>query len=159
MNRKKIDKILWKNCAWVYLTWIALAAMVNIAVDSFGLYDDYYCTEIIRLNEPMFHPIEQCISDDECGKCTNDELQFIVVERYCDYKLKSKLVAFLLSFFVGGFGVDYFYLSMGKFHYIGCGIGKMFTCGGCGIWWMVSWIQILCDALPDGNGYPLHVDP
>ena len=38
---------------------------------------------------------------------------------------KSKLAAFLLSFFLGGFGVDWFYLSKGTFTYIMVGILKL----------------------------------
>ena len=42
---------------------------------------------------------------------------------------KSKLVAFLLSFFLGGLGADWFYLSQGVFSYIMVGIIKMFLIG------------------------------
>ena len=38
---------------------------------------------------------------------------------------RSKLVAFLLSLFLGGFGVDWFYLSIGNFVYIVVGIIKL----------------------------------
>ena len=38
---------------------------------------------------------------------------------------KSKLAAFLLSFFLGGFGADWFYLSRGVASYIIVGIVKM----------------------------------
>merc|ERR1712080_26411 len=44
-------------------------------------------------------------------------------------KGKSKLVAFLLSFFLGEFGVDWFYLSNGSAGYIVAGIFKLITLG------------------------------
>lgn len=46
---------------------------------------------------------------------------------------KSKLVAFLLSFFVGGFGADWFYLSNGVFTYIMVGIIKLLLIGQAGL--------------------------
>ena len=99
---------------------------------------------------------------------------------------KSKLAAFLISFFFGGFGADWFYLSKGYFTYIFAGIVKLlfkFCCCCCcfglksasdssggvtvllqclklpfGIWWLVDWIRILCDAFPDGAGMELMND-
>jgi len=73
----------------------------------------------------------------------------------CTYSQKSKLAAFLLSFFVGGFGADWFYLSVGNGGYIVAGVFKMLTLGGIGIWWLVDWIRILTNAFPDGQNYPL----
>lgn len=34
--------------------------------------------------------------------------------KYCNYEQKEKLTAFLLSFFIGSTGADWFYLSRGK---------------------------------------------
>ena len=45
---------------------------------------------------------------------------------------KSKLAAFLLSFFLGGFGADWFYLSRGVFTYIMVGIIKLLLIGQAG---------------------------
>ena len=53
----------------------------------------------------------------------------------CAYLAKSKLVAFLLSFFMGGLGIDWFYLSVGSASYIVGGIVKIifvFILPGCG---------------------------
>ncbi len=60
---------------------------------------------------------------------------------------KSRLVAFLLSFFLGWIGVHRFYV--GK---IGTGILWLFT-GGCfGIGNFVDWIMILAGAFKDKEG-------
>jgi len=52
---------------------------------------------------------------------------------YTTNQRKSKLVTFLLGFFVGNFGADRFYLG-----YIGAGIGKLITSGGFGIWTLIG---------------------
>jgi TM2 domain-containing membrane protein YozV len=63
---------------------------------------------------------------------------------------KSWMVALLLSIFLGGLGVDRFYLG-----YMGLGVAKLLTCGGCGVWSIIDLIMIAMDKLPDANGQPL----
>lgn len=63
---------------------------------------------------------------------------------------KDFMVTLLLSIFVGTFGVDRFYLG-----YVGLGVLKLVTGGGCGIWWLIDIILIATDKLPDANGRPL----
>ena len=56
---------------------------------------------------------------------------------HCAYKRRSERVAFLLSLFVGGFGIDWFYLSRTGSHYIIAGILKLvLVCGCCSVWFL-----------------------
>lgn len=51
---------------------------------------------------------------------------------------KSYLVALLLSLFLGGFGIDRFYLG-----HTGLGVAKLLLCWGTfGIWWAIDVILI-----------------
>jgi TM2 domain-containing membrane protein YozV len=57
------------------------------------------------------------------------------------------LTLLLLSIFLGELGVDRFYV--GK---IGTGILKLITVGGCGIWWLIDLVLIICGKFTDSNG-------
>ena len=86
-----------------------------------------------------------------CGADTRPEAEVCVK---CGVRLaraggegREWLVALLLSVFVGGLGIDRFYLG-----YIGLGILKLVTLGGCGIWWLVDLILIATDSMKDAQG-------
>ncbi|MFT4189468.1 MAG: NINE protein [Aeromicrobium sp.] len=64
---------------------------------------------------------------------------------------KEWLPTVLISFFLGGLGVDRFYLG-----YTGLGIAKLLTCGGCGVWSLIDFIMIIMDKIPDAQGRPLR---
>lgn len=64
---------------------------------------------------------------------------------------KDWLTALLISFFVGWFGIDRFYLG-----YTGLGILKLITFGGCGLWYLVDLILIAMGNLNDSNDLPLR---
>ncbi|MDZ7744594.1 MAG: TM2 domain-containing protein [Candidatus Saccharibacteria bacterium] len=61
------------------------------------------------------------------------------------------LAALLLSVLIGELGIDRFYMG-----YIGTGILKLITLGGCGIWWLIDVILIATDNLKDADGQPLQ---
>jgi TM2 domain-containing membrane protein YozV len=64
---------------------------------------------------------------------------------------KQWLVALLLSIFLGGLGIDRFYLG-----YIGLGILKLITLGGCGIWALIDIILIATGKMKDAQGNELE---
>lgn len=63
---------------------------------------------------------------------------------------KSKIAAALLCFFLGGFGIHRFYLG-----YTTIGIIQLLTLGGCRIWALIDFIQILLGNLKDSEGRDL----
>jgi hypothetical protein len=75
-----------------------------------------------------------CNTDAECnnGKCSSNQCKCdagytTYMNQTCNYKQKEKLTAFLLSFLVGAFGADWFYLADGKDTYIVAGVFKLLT--------------------------------
>jgi hypothetical protein len=63
---------------------------------------------------------------------------------------KEWLPALLISVFLGGLGIDRFYLGC-----VGLGILKLITFGGCGIWALIDIILIATGSLKDAKGLPL----
>ncbi len=64
---------------------------------------------------------------------------------------KSRTVAAILGFFLGGLGVDRFYLGN-----VGLGVAKLLVGWlTVGIWPLVDWIIILAGSAHDGDGLPV----
>ncbi len=66
--------------------------------------------------------------------------------------VKSQSTAFVLSWLLGGLGVDRFYLG-----YVGLGILKLLTCGGLMIWWLVDFLLLGMHLMKDADGNSLRV--
>jgi hypothetical protein len=75
---------------------------------------------------------------------------FLAAELPGVFSDRDWLSTLLISFFVGWFGIDRFYLG-----YTGLGILKLITFGGCGIWYIVDLILIAMGKLDDSQGRPL----
>jgi TM2 domain-containing membrane protein YozV len=63
---------------------------------------------------------------------------------------KDWLTTLLLSIFLGGLGVDRFYVGS-----IGLGIAKLLTCGGVGVWSLIDIILVATGKMKDGKGLPI----
>ena len=61
--------------------------------------------------------------------------------------MKNKTVAILLSFFLGGLGIDRFYLG-----YTGLGVLKLLTGGVFGILWLIDFVRLLTGSLKPKDG-------
>ena len=63
---------------------------------------------------------------------------------------KSFSTAVLLALFLGGLGIDRFYLG-----YTGLGVAKLLTFGGCGVWSLIDFIMIAMRSVKAADGTPL----
>ena len=66
--------------------------------------------------------------------------------------VKSQATAFILSWLLGAFGVDRFYLG-----YTGLGILKLITLGGCGLWAVIDFAILGMGNMKDAQGNSLRI--
>lgn len=67
-----------------------------------------------------------------------DERKFLGIQAA---SYKSPMTLLIVSIFLGGLGVDRFMLGQ-----TGAGIGKLLTCGGSGVWWLIDLFLISKEA-------------
>ena len=82
--------------------------------------------------EPLVESIQRSNIDEQ-------SLQFMLTQ------LKDPTISIIVSIFVGTLGIDRFLIGD-----IGLGIGKLVTCGGCGIWWLID-LFLIMDATKQKN--------
>jgi TM2 domain-containing membrane protein YozV len=87
------------------------------------------------------------------GKGRDSDGLALAREPPCGTPQKSQGTAFLLSYFLGSFGADRFYLGQ-----TGLGIAKLLTCGGFGIWAIIDVILIGMGKMKDAEGNSLNYD-
>lgn len=78
-------------------------------------------------------------------------MQQVIVNQGSDGKSdKQKIVAALLCWFLGLWGIHRFYLG-----HTGIGLIQLFTLGMCGVWTFIDFIMILTGGVKDIQGRPL----
>jgi TM2 domain-containing membrane protein YozV len=63
---------------------------------------------------------------------------------------KDWVVTLVLSFLLGGLGIDRFYSGS-----VLLGVLKLFTLGGLGLWWLIDLIMLITGNYKDGDGNPI----
>jgi hypothetical protein len=132
---------------FVHLLIGAISALTFISfINAISLHTDATAVLNVSIVEPSAvknHP--KCFADTDCGghgKCLNHTVCHCDLgwtsngnatepNTDCNYQQRSKKTAFLLSLFVGTFGVDWFYLSRSNLGYIIGGIFKLLLGCGC----------------------------
>lgn len=124
----------------------------ELEFDEFDEIDEFNNTQtLLSGGINCNHGVVVYNDDTASYSCKCDECYINYDGNHCSYKKKSQLITFLLSFLIGEFGADWFYLARGNAGYIIAGVFKLLTVGCVGIWWFVDWIRVLNGTFSDGN--------
>ena len=92
-------------------------------------------------------PVKKTVKTVEVLKGDKVETKEVADYSVAAYSGKSQTTALLLSVFLGGLGVDRFYLG-----YTLLGVLKLITLGGFGIWYIIDLVLIITGDLQPKNG-------
>lgn len=169
-----MERVTGRCASKTYIGLLCLAVFGHVA--AFFAFDAYGFGPVVSKTPRALVravPPDECVFDDECnnGECVLERTSEFPNGTYvcecdecwrdgddgdpCSYELRPKLATFLISFFVGWTGADWFYLSRGDGCYICAGVCKLLTLGAFGVWALVDWIRVLADGFEDGNGKAL----
>jgi len=87
-----------------------------------------------------FPPEKLMLIRDQLSRLDDNRLPIIQSVNY-----QSPITLLIISLFLGVWGVDRFMLG-----HIGLGVGKLLTCGGFGVWWLID-LFLIMDATKDYN--------
>lgn len=137
----------------------SLLLLVTVSVDA-GTWSNQNCTGLNTRDDcghgscEIYDTIDDTTVQLMC-KCDN---AYIDRNGVCNYRQKLLASSFLYSFFLGGFGGDYFYLARGSSKYIVLGVFKALTLGGLAVWQVVDFIRLMTGNMKDGLGENIYDD-
>jgi hypothetical protein len=107
-----------------------------------------------------------CIEDSMCNeneRCFNETcvcLELYDRDEYgaCTYVKRYESTTFVVSWFLGMWGMDFIYLSRGNITYIAAGVFKMITLGGLGVMWWIDTLIVYFVPIKDANEHLLVQD-
>lgn len=108
-----------------------ILAEQNVANSQFA-NKDFLIASFMSENQKRFKSAELMGIRQKLTNLSEQQLMML-----SSINFKDPTVAVVLSVFLGGMGIDRFYIGD-----IGAGVGKLLTLGGFGIWWLVDLFAI-----------------
>lgn len=123
---KKPEKICPLRCNHIHLQWLltfkTVCKMDASKVDAFMMANSKYFPE-----ERMMTVRDMLLKLDD------DKISILATLQF-----KDPIVSLIISFFVGVWGIDRFFIGD-----MGMGVGKLLTCGGFGVWALIDLFLIM----------------
>lgn len=85
--------------------------------------------QFMAANGQFFAPEDQNTVRDYLAKADEAKSNAIMGTAF-----KNPTTILIIAILIGGYGVDRFMLGQ-----TGLGVGKLLTCGGCGVWAIIDW--------------------